>query len=46
MNLALINVVMDGDYQYEQEVPLGICSLAAFLRHYCRVFPALAGMNR
>lgn len=32
MNLALINVVMDGDYQYEQEVPLGICSLAAFLR--------------
>lgn len=32
MNLALINVVMDGDYQYEQEIPLGICSIASFLR--------------
>lgn len=32
MNVAMINVVMDGDYQYEQEVPLGICSIVAFLR--------------
>lgn len=32
MRIAFINVVMDGDYQYEQEVPLGISSLAAFLR--------------
>ncbi len=32
MHIALINVVMDGDYQYEQEVPLGVCSIAAFLR--------------
>ncbi|MBF0426615.1 MAG: cobalamin B12-binding domain-containing protein, partial [Magnetococcales bacterium] len=30
--LGLINVVMEGDYQFEQEVPLGIGHLASFLR--------------
>lgn len=32
MRIAFLNVVMDGDYQYEQEAPLGIACLAAFLR--------------
>lgn len=32
IKLALLNVVMDGDYQYEQEIPLGLASIAAFLR--------------
>lgn len=32
MNVALINVVMDGDYQYEQELPLGLAAVGAFLR--------------
>ena len=31
-DISFINVVMDGDYGYEQEVPLGILSMAAFLR--------------
>ncbi|MBF0308878.1 MAG: B12-binding domain-containing radical SAM protein [Magnetococcales bacterium] len=30
--VALINVVMDGDYQYEEEIPIGLGCLAAFLR--------------
>jgi len=33
MIVALINVVMDGDYQYEQEIPLGLASIGAFLRN-------------
>ena len=32
MNVALVNVVMDGDYQYEQELPLGLAAVGAFLR--------------
>ena len=32
MNIALVNVVMDSDYQYEQELPLGLAALGAFLR--------------
>ncbi len=32
IRIALLNVVMDGDYQYEQEIPLGLASVAAFLR--------------
>ncbi|MBF0137149.1 MAG: B12-binding domain-containing radical SAM protein [Magnetococcus sp. DMHC-1] len=32
MKLSLINVVMDGDFQFEQEVPLGLGHLASFLR--------------
>ncbi|HWQ09069.1 MAG TPA: hypothetical protein VN436_08180, partial [Holophaga sp.] len=32
MKIALLNVVADGDYQYIQEVPLGVLSLASFLR--------------
>ena len=35
--LSLINVVMEGDYQFEQEIPLGIGAIAAFLRQ--RGFP-------
>ena len=30
--IALLNVVKTGDYQYEQEIPLGIASIASFLR--------------
>jgi len=30
--IALLNVVMDGDYQYEQEIPLGLACVGAFLR--------------
>ncbi|OSM04208.1 B12-binding domain-containing radical SAM protein [Magnetofaba australis] len=29
---AMINVVLDGDYQYEQEIPLGVGYLVSFLR--------------
>lgn len=32
LRIALINVVLDGDYQYEQEIPLGLASIASFLR--------------
>jgi len=32
MNVVLINVVKDGDYQYEQEIPLGLAALGAYLR--------------
>lgn len=32
LNIALVNVVKDGDYQYEQEIPLGIACIGAFLR--------------
>ncbi|MCG6552161.1 MAG: B12-binding domain-containing radical SAM protein [Candidatus Magnetominusculus sp. LBB02] len=31
-SIALINVVFDGDYQYDQEIPLGLASLGAYLR--------------
>ncbi len=31
-DMSLLNVVMDGDYGYEQEVPLGLLAIAAFLR--------------
>lgn len=30
--MALINVVEEGDYQFEQEMPLGLASIGAFLR--------------
>ncbi|MCP4265454.1 MAG: B12-binding domain-containing radical SAM protein [Candidatus Brocadiaceae bacterium] len=30
--VALINVVIDGDYQYPQEIPLGMGAVGAFLR--------------
>ena len=30
--LAMINVVMDGDYQYKEEIPLGVGAVAAFIR--------------
>lgn len=33
-SIALINVVFDGDYQYEQEIPLGLASVGAFLRQH------------
>jgi len=33
--IALINVVKSGDYQYEQEVPLGLASIASFIRSKC-----------
>lgn len=32
LTIGLINVVLDGDYQYEQELPLGLAALGAFLR--------------
>lgn len=32
--VALINVVLDGDYQYRQEIPLGLASIASFLRSH------------
>ncbi|MCX5713867.1 MAG: radical SAM protein [Candidatus Omnitrophica bacterium] len=34
MKIVFINVVLEGDYQYEQEIPLGIASLMAFLRKH------------
>ena len=30
--ICLVNVVMDGDYQYEQEIPLGLATLGSFMR--------------
>lgn len=35
LKIALINVVMEGDYQYEQELPLGLAYIGAFLRKNC-----------
>ncbi len=32
--IVLVNVVMDGDYQYEQEIPLGLAYIGAFLRKH------------
>lgn len=32
LKIALINVMMEGDYLYEQEIPLGLASVGAFLR--------------
>ena len=32
LKVALINVVLEGDYQYEQEIPLGLAYIGAFLR--------------
>ncbi|MBT4425643.1 MAG: B12-binding domain-containing radical SAM protein [Rhodospirillaceae bacterium] len=31
-SLAMINVVMHGDYQYEAEIPLGVGAVAAYIR--------------
>ncbi len=31
-NLALINVMFKGDYQFDQEIPLGLGAVAAFIR--------------
>lgn len=30
--ICIVNVVHDGDYQYEQEIPLGLATLGAFMR--------------
>lgn len=30
--LALINVMMDGDYQFDEEIPLGVALIASYLR--------------
>ncbi|NQU61402.1 MAG: B12-binding domain-containing radical SAM protein [Rhodospirillales bacterium] len=30
--LALINVMMDGDYQFDEEIPLGVGMIASYLR--------------
>ena len=32
LRVALMNVVLEGDYQYEQEMPLGLAHVGAFLR--------------
>lgn len=32
LKIGLINVVMEGDYMYEQEIPLGLAAIGAFLR--------------
>ncbi len=32
--ISLINVVMEGDYQYEQEIPLGLAYIGSFLRKH------------
>ncbi len=34
LTVVLINVVMDGDYQYEQEIPIGLAHIGAFLRQH------------
>lgn len=34
MKITLINVVLEGDYQYEQEIPLGLAYIGAYLRKY------------
>lgn len=31
-SICIVNVVHDGDYQYEQEIPLGLATLGAFMR--------------
>ncbi len=32
LKMGLINVVVEGDYQFEQEIPLGVGAIGAFLR--------------
>jgi len=32
LTIAFVNVVLDGDYQYDQELPLGLAYLGSFLR--------------
>jgi anaerobic magnesium-protoporphyrin IX monomethyl ester cyclase len=32
LTVALINVVVDGDYQFQGELPIGLASVGAFLR--------------
>lgn len=32
LTIAFVNVVLDGDYQYDQELPLGLACLGSFLR--------------
>lgn len=32
MKVGLVNVVVEGDYQFEQEIPLGLGAIGAFLR--------------
>lgn len=34
LKVGLVNVVLDGDYQYEQELPLGLACIGAFLRKH------------
>lgn len=34
IRIVLVNAVSDGDYQYEQEIPLGLATVGAFLRHH------------
>lgn len=34
LTVALINVVVEGDYRYEQEIPLGLACIGAFLRKH------------
>lgn len=36
LKIALINVMKVGDYQYEQEIPLGLAYIGAFLRTHGR----------
>ena len=33
-SVALINVVVDGDYQFQGELPIGLASIGAFLRQH------------
>ena len=32
LKVGLINVAMEGDYQFEQEIPLGLAHIGSFLR--------------
>ena len=32
--LALINVMMDGDFQFDEEIPLGVGLIASYLRQH------------
>jgi len=34
LRIALINVVVDGDYQFQGELPIGLASVGAFLRQH------------
>src|ERR1022692_3412180 len=34
LDVALINVVVDGDYQFQGELPIGLASVGAFLRQH------------